>query len=584
MTTPDEKTGETLDINGMASLKHWGEPPSTMAGKLEDQVVFDCGWGRLIFGQTFRSNTQIADLLRSEAPGQRDVALYVRDPQIVISKAPQELFIDPSLTFRLDLSREQDAKCPPGVTVRPLKVGCDAFHVNRIYKARGMVPLREDFLEQYYQQPHPALHILVVVDDSNHQVLGCVTGVDHFRVFNDPDNGSSLWALAVDPQCPHAGIGRILVQALARCFKEAGRGFMDLSVMHDNEQAIQLYRSFGFAQVPVYCIKARNAINERLYTGRKAEPEFNIYARIIIDEAYRRGIDVTVRDAANGFFDLSLGGKRVSCRESLSDFTSAVAMSRCADKAVTRRFLAEAGVKVPAQSLLADQQAALDFLQTHQRIVIKPACGEQGNGVFVDLKDAESVKTAYQAAKQLDERVIGENYVAGDDLRIIVINNEVVAAAVRKPAEVIGDGRLSVLQLIEYCSRRRAAATDGESSIPLDDETRRCVADAGMTLDSVLSAGEVLQVRKTANLHTGGTIHDVTEILHPVLERAAVTAARALDMPLVGLDFIVADVEKPEYAVIEANERPGLANHEPQPTAERFIDMLFPQTAARQRT
>ena len=87
-----------------------------------------------------------------------------------------------------------------------------------------------------------------------------------------------------------------------------------------------------------------------------------------------------------------------------------------------------------------------------------------------------------------------------------------------------------------------------------------------------------LRVRATANLHTGGTLHDVTDALHPVLRAAACRAARAIDIPVVGLDFMVPDVEGPDYAVIEANERPGLANHEPQPTAERFIDLLFPNT------
>ncbi|MFO7482060.1 MAG: N-acetylglutaminylglutamine synthetase, partial [Oceanibaculum nanhaiense] len=101
----------------------------------------------------------------------------------------------------------------------------------------------------------------------------------------------------------------------------------------------------------------------------------------------------------------------------------------------------------------------------------------------------------------------------------------------------------------------------------------------GYQLDSILPENETLLVRKTANLHTGGTIHDVTDQLHPALVDAAVKAARAIDIPVVGLDFIVPSPARPDYAIIEANERPGLANHEPQPTAERFIDLLFPQTA-----
>jgi D-alanine-D-alanine ligase-like ATP-grasp enzyme len=88
--------------------------------------------------------------------------------------------------------------------------------------------------------------------------------------------------------------------------------------------------------------------------------------------------------------------------------------------------------------------------------------------------------------------------------------------------------------------------------------------------------GVTFPVRKAANLHTGGTIHDVTERLHPELAEAAIRVARAIDIPVVGVDFIVQDPSEPDYVFIEANERAGLANHEPQPTAERFIDLLFP--------
>lgn len=95
----------------------------------------------------------------------------------------------------------------------------------------------------------------------------------------------------------------------------------------------------------------------------------------------------------------------------------------------------------------------------------------------------------------------------------------------------------------------------------------------------MLEAKRTLEVRKTANLHTGGTIHDVTDRLHPTMVDASIRAARALDIPLVGLDLIAPEATSPDYVFIEANERPGLANHEPQPTAERFMDLLFPYSA-----
>ena len=110
----------------------------------------------------------------------------------------------------------------------------------------------------------------------------------------------------------------------------------------------------------------------------------------------------------------------------------------------------------------------------------------------------------------------------------------------------------------------------------MDAETERCVALAGLSMDDVPEKGRVIAVRKTANLHTGGTIEDVTAEVHPDLVDAAVRAAWAIDIPVTGIDLMVRSPHEPDYVFIEANERPGLANHEPQPPAERFIDLLFP--------
>jgi D-alanine-D-alanine ligase-like ATP-grasp enzyme len=176
--------------------------------------------------------------------------------------------------------------------------------------------------------------------------------------------------------------------------------------------------------------------------------------------------------------------------------------------------------------------------------------------------------------------VILEQMVEGEDVRVIVIGYKVVAAAVRRPPQITGTGEHTVRTLIEKQSRRRAAATGGESRIPLDSETERCVTAAGRRFDEVLPPGQSITVRRAANLHTGGTIHDVTSQIHPAVVSAAERAAEALSIPVVGLDFIVPALDESAHWLIEANERPGLANHEPQPTAERFVDLLFPQTAS----
>ncbi|MCO5108918.1 MAG: N-acetylglutaminylglutamine synthetase [Burkholderiaceae bacterium] len=572
-TTEDR---DPMDPVRMASLKHWGDLPEGASERMTDEAEVDCGWGRLIFGQTYGSPERLAEAIRREAPGHRDVALYIRDPHVVVALAPQQLFLDPSHTFRLAL-RAAPLEAPPaaGLRIRAARAEDEAA-VNRIYLSRSMVTVRDGFFAD--AQDDAALLLLVAEDADSGAVLGAATGVDHVVACNDPDAGASLWSLAVDPQGTRPGVGEALVRALAARFRARGRSYLDLSVMHDNAEAIALYEKLGFERVPVYCVKNKNPINEKLFVGPDSFGELNVYARILVDEARRRGIGVEVLDAGHGYFRLGLGGRTITCRESLSELTSAIAMSRCDDKRVTRRVLTDAGLRMPEQMFAGSRDALRAFLARHGRVVVKPARGEQGRGVKVDLRSLAEVERAIAGARRFCEDVIVEELVPGEDLRVVVIDYRVVAAATRSPAQVTGDGRNSVRTLIAKQSRRRRAATGGESSIPLDAETRRCVESAGRSMDAVLPAGETLVVRKTANLHTGGTIHDVTERLHPELAAVAERAARALEIPVVGFDFIVPDVEGSAYAIIEANERPGLANHEPQPTAERFVDLLFPQT------
>jgi GNAT-family acetyltransferase (TIGR03103 family) len=541
-------------------------------------AVVDCGWGRLLFAQTFDDPNELVASLCDEEANRRDIVLYVSEPHVAVSLAPQEVFLDPSHTFRLWLDRYRPAHLRArGFTIRLMNSREDAEAVHNLYIRRHMVPPDAEFLVAH--RASRLMTYLLAEDAESGQIVGTVMGVDHKSAFGDPEQGTSLWALAVDSQASVPGIGQALVRHLAEHYQARGRAYLDLSVMHDNTQAIRLYEKLGFERVPVFALKHKNPYNEPLFMGSDVGEQLNPYARIIIREAQRRGIYIEVLDAEGGYFELSFGGRSIVCRESLCELTSAIAMSRCDDKATTHRVLRQAGLHVPVQLKVENEAQALDFLEKHHAVVVKPARGEQGAGISVDVSDADSLRAAIDEARSVCDVVILEEYIKGDDLRIIVIGNEVVAAAVRQPAHIIGNQKDSVKTLIEKQSRRRAAATDGESRIPLDQETERCVRQAGYTLETVLGENKRLVVRKAANLHTGGTIHDVTDQLHPTLRQAAIDAARAIDIPVTGLDFIVPAVDQPEYAIIEANERPGLANHEPQPTAERFIDLLFPQTA-----
>ncbi|GAB5376853.1 MAG: N-acetylglutaminylglutamine synthetase [Acuticoccus sp.] len=544
-----------------------------------ENVGLECGWGSLHFAQTYTSPEQLAEAMRHEGPGRRDIAFYVSEPHVMLSAAPLEMFLDPSHTYRLDLATYRAARPRRmGFTVRRLASLEDAEAVNTIYRSRGMVPVRPDFF--WRRRDSRAFSYLVAEDDTTGEIIGTVTGVDHARAFGDPMHGSSLWCLAVGPQCRHSGVGEALVRRLAEIFKARGVATLDLSVLHDNELAIQLYEKLGFRREPVYTLKRKNPINERLFAGpMPTDDDLNPYALIIVKEAWRRGIDVDLIDAPRGFFRLTYGGRSIRCRESLSELTSAVAMSICDDKAASRRVVEEAGVAVPDEVEATGADGIADMLTRHDRVVVKPARGEQGRGITVGIGAEDNLEGAFQRAHEVCDRVLVEEYVRGDDLRLVVIDHRLVAAAIRKPRPHLrrrqGERARPHRQAQQAA---RAAATGGEATITIDEETVRCLREAGLTLDSIPAEEQEVEVRRTANLHTGGTIHDVTDHVHPSLVDAAVRVSRAIDIPVVGVDFIVASHRQPEYRFIEANERPGLANHEPQPTAERFIDLLFPQS------
>ena len=407
-------------------------------------------------------------------------------------------------------------------------------------------------------------------------VVGTVTGVDHKRLFSDPEDGSSLSTLAVDPTANVPGVGEALTRALADIFRERGRAYMDLSVAHDNAAAIALYEKLGFQRVPVLAVKRKNAINEPLFTHPpETVDDLNPYARIIADEAMRRGIQVEVLDAGAGEMRLTHGGRSVVTRESLSEFASAVAMSRCDDKRQTRRIVSEAGI-AHAGGWPPSTRKTMRSSPRWATLWSNPPGASRVRASRSVSTGAGDLDAALARAREQHPEVLIEQRAKGDDLRLVVIDGKVVAAALRLPAEIVGTGHHTVRELIETQSRRRAAATGGESRIPLDEVTEATVADAGWSFDDVLPEGQRLRVRRTANLHQGGTIHDVTAEVNPELCRLAVTAAEAIGIPVTGIDLLVPDVRGDDYVFIEANERPGLANHEPQPTATAFIDYLFP--------
>jgi GNAT-family acetyltransferase (TIGR03103 family) len=244
-------------------------------------ATLDCGWGRLLFGQTFADPARLANAMRAEAPDRRDIAIYVRDPHVTLAAAPQELFLDPSHTFRLDLSRYRPSRRKAaGFEIRRLSSRSDADAVNRIYAARGMVTVPPEFF--WEKRNVRAITYFVAEDEATGAVIGTITGVDHTQAFDDPARGSSLWCLAVDPQSNRPGVGEMLVRRVAEHFREHGAAFLDLSVIHDNDDAIRLYAKLGFVRIADFTVKRKNPINEKLFVGPDIDKGLNPYALIIV--------------------------------------------------------------------------------------------------------------------------------------------------------------------------------------------------------------------------------------------------------------------------------------------------------------
>ena len=182
-----------------ASATPWQRPTQHQPRGTAEDVVLDLGWGRLVFGNTFDVQAGVVDALRAEESGRRDICVYPRDPQVLVGLAPDELFVDPSYTYRLDLHRHRPRRdLVRDVLVRTVASLADVAALNRVYARNGMVPADE--LTMWRNHRTPVFSYLVAEDVRTGQVVGTVTGIDHVRAFGDPEAGTSLWCLAVDPQ------------------------------------------------------------------------------------------------------------------------------------------------------------------------------------------------------------------------------------------------------------------------------------------------------------------------------------------------------------------------------------------------
>ena len=271
--------------------------------------------------------------------------------------------------------------------------------------------------------------------------------------------------------------------------------------------------------------------------------------------------------------------------------TSHIAVELACDKEETNQILSTLGLPVPRQYLVRTEEAAARAAERlGGPVVVKPLDGNHGRGITIGITGSEATREAFVIAREHSRSVIVETYQPGDDHRLLVVNGELVAATRRTPGHVVGDGTHTVAELVEIVNqdpRRGVGHEKVLTRLVLDREAEQMLARKDYTAETVPAADEVVFLRSTANLSTGGTATDVTDIIHPDNIDMAVRAVRAIGLDVGGVDFLTPNIAESHKtvggAICEVNAAPGFRMHvapsegTPRDVAGPVIDMLFPQ-------
>lgn len=367
--------------------------------------------------------------------------------------------------------------------------------------------------------------------------------------------------------------------------------------------------SYYEAKAGIYTAKAAVRIAEALIAGEPYDLEKDIQdlreirederlgpsTGSIVDEAIKRKIPY-IRLNRHSLVQLGYGKNQKRVQATVASTTSSIAVEIACDKEETKNLLEAAEIPVPRGRIIYDEvdlQAAIDKIG--YPIVLKPVNGNHGKGATTNVKTWEDAVIALEAAKKYGRSVICEKFITGRDFRLLVINYKFVAAALRTPAAVIGDGKHTIQELIDIVNqdpRRGYGHEKVLTSIKVDDFTMDILNKKEYTLDTVLADKEELWLKPTANLSTGGTATDVTDFVHPTNIFMAERIARIIGLDICGIDIMAPDLSVPITenggAILEVNAAPGFRMHLdpteglPRNVAEPVIDMLYPPgTSAR---
>jgi cyanophycin synthetase len=323
----------------------------------------------------------------------------------------------------------------------------------------------------------------------------------------------------------------------------------------------------------------------RLYDRNSLGPS----TRAIVEAAIKRGIPYMRLDEWN-LVQLGYGANAKKIQATIASTTKYLGVEIAGDKDKTKSYLGFHGVPV----LKGDVTRHLDqAIRIAERIgwpvVVKPLDASQGRGIVTNIRNEEELTIAFEAAKAYRNAIVIEKYIPGRDFRLLVINNKFVAAAERVPAHVTGDGKHTIAELVdlENANPRRGEGHEKVlTRIKIDNTTHRLLQLRGMDMSSVPDAGQVVHLKTTANLSTGGTSIDITDRVHPANIELAERIARLVDLDICGVDVVAPEIETPLTenggGIVEVNAAPGFRMHthptvgKSRPVGEAVVDMLFP--------
>ena len=309
----------------------------------------------------------------------------------------------------------------------------------------------------------------------------------------------------------------------------------------------------------------------------------------LVRAAEERGIP-WLRLNAQSLVQFGHGKFQQRIQATITGRTPYIAVELASDKEETNKILASLGLPVPRQHLVSSQTEALRAARRLDGpVVLKPYNGNHGRGITINITGEDEIRAAFDAAREHSRSVIVETFQVGDDHRLLVVNDTLVAATRRTPGHVVGDGARTIGELVEIVNqdpRRGVGHEKVLTRLELDREAALMMERVGYTADSVPAAGETVYLRSTANLSTGGTATDVTDIIHPDNRDMAVRAVRAIGLDVGGVDFITPNIAESYKsiggAICEVNAAPGFRMHvapsegTARDAAGPVIDMLFP--------